>query len=124
MLLGVVDMYGDMLVAAPSLIIGLLYFFLYIIFMFLILINVFLAILNDAYAGIKGEMEERKEAKRQQEEEEAALGLEKGKQSRLEKARALAAAARGRYHRFQSRVSTLNVMRRRRKAAPSGVADF
>ena len=56
MILGVVDMYTDLIVAAGEW--GAMFFFFYIIFMFLILINIFLAILNDAYAGVKGDMEE------------------------------------------------------------------
>ena len=64
MLLGVVDMYEDLLIAAPSKLIGIVFFFVYIIFMFLILINIFLAILNDAYAGVKGDIEEKKEERK------------------------------------------------------------
>ena len=121
MVLGVVDMYADLLVAAGS-IWGALFFFIYIIFMFLILINIFLAILNDAYAGVKGDMEESAEASRVEAEEKEALGIEEERISRRERARTLAAAARGRYHRFKSRVKSLGM--RKRKAPPTGVSDF
>ena len=55
MLLGVVDLYWDMVASKLGFerYIAIGYFFLYIIFMFFIVINIFLAILNDAYAGVK-----------------------------------------------------------------------
>ena len=120
MILGVVDMYDDLLVAAGAY--GAAFFFLFIIFMFLILINVFLAILNDAYAGVKGDMEEKVEAARVAREAKEALGIEDETVSRRDKAKALAAAARGRYHRFKSRVKSLGL--RKRNAPPTGVSDF
>ena len=90
--------------------------------MFLILINVFLAILNDAYAGVKGDMEERAEAARLAQEAKEDSGIEDEKISRREKAKALAAAARGRFHRFKSRVKSLGL--RKRNAPPTGISDF
>ena len=53
MLLGVVDLYWDMVAAKMGFerYIAIGYFILYIVFMFFIVINIFLAILNDAYAG-------------------------------------------------------------------------
>merc|ERR1711935_623629 len=114
MILGVVDMYDDLLVAAGAY--GAAFFFLFIIFMFLILINVFLAILNAAYAGVKGDMEEKVEAARVAREAKEALGIEDETVSRRDKAKALAAAARGRYHRFKSRVKSLGL--RKRNAPP------
>merc|ERR1711935_817873 len=107
MILGVVDMYDDLLVAAGAY--GAAFFFLFIIFMFLILINV-------AYAGVKGDMEEKVEAARVAREEKEALGIEDETVSRRDKAKALAAAARGRYHRFKSRVKSLGL--RKRNAPP------
>ena len=156
MLLGVVDMYSDMLIGAPNTWIGaqrrrpadsshdlpmspdvsrrlppagLVFFLAYIILMFLILINVFLAILNDAYAGVKGEMEERIEARKLEQEERLAQGLDDDKpdrfakwKARYERAQALAIAARGRYHRFKNRVQTYRS--NKKKKAPGGVSDF
>ena len=120
MILGVVDMYQDLIVAAGAY--GAFFFFIFIIFMFLILINVFLAILNDAYAGVKGDMEERAEAARLAQEAKEDSGIEDEKISRREKAKALAAAARGRFHRFKSRVKSLGL--RKRNAPPTGISDF
>ena len=130
MLLGVVDMYTDLLIAAPVMFIGLGFFFFYIILMFLILINVFLAILNDAYSGVKGEMEERKEQRRIEAEEREAMGLNENKgpsradkmRAKLARARALRDVARGRYHRFKNRVQSL--AKAKKNHVPTGVSDF
>ena len=117
------------IIAAPVMYIGLGFFFFYIILMFLILINVFLAILNDAYAGVKGEMEERKEARQLEKEEREAMGINENKVSRADKmraklarARALRDVARGRYHRFKNRVQTLT--KANKGHVPTGVSDF
>jgi len=120
MILGIVDMYNDLIVAAG--VYGAMFFYVFIIFMFLILINVFLAILNDAYAGVKQEIEEKSEAARIAQEEREAEGIVDEKGSRRDKARALAAAARGRFHRFKNRVKSLRL--RKRNAPPTGIADF
>ena len=120
MILGIVDMYNDLIVAAGPY--GALFFYVFIIFMFLILINVFLAILNDAYGWVKEQAEEKaQEAIREQEEREA-QGIVDEKVSRRDKARALAAAARGRYRRFKNRVKSLRL--RKRTAPPTGISDF
>ena len=44
------------------------------------------------------------------------------KVSRRDKAKALAAAARGRYRRFKNRVKSLRL--RKRTAPPTGISDF
>jgi hypothetical protein len=120
MILGIVDMYNDLIIAAG--VYGAMFFYVFIIFMFLILINVFLAILNDAYAGVKQEIEEKSEAARIAQEEREAEGIVDEKVSRRDKARALAAAARGRFHRFKNRVKSLRL--RKRNAPPTGISDF
>ena len=60
MLLGVVDVYEDMV--ASDIIKGFAFFIGYICMMFLILLNIFLAILNDAYAKVQADKEEKKQA--------------------------------------------------------------
>ena len=120
MILGIVDMYNDLIVAAG--IYGAGFFYVFIIFMFLILINVFLAILNDAYGWVKEQAEEKAAKERQEQEEREALGIVDEKVSRRDKAKALAAAARGRYRRFKNRVKSLRL--RKRTAPPTGISDF
>ncbi len=120
MILGIVDMYNDLIVAAG--IYGAGFFYVFIIFMFLILINVFLAILNDAYGWVKEQAELKAAKEREEQEEREALGIVDEKVSRRDKAKALAAAARGRYRRFKNRVKSLRL--RKRTAPPTGISDF
>ena len=65
MLLGVVDVYEDMV--ASDIIKGFAFFIGYICMMFLILLNIFLAILNDAYAKVQADKEERSRRPRRSE---------------------------------------------------------
>ena len=78
--------------------------------------------LNDAYGWVKEEAEKKAEKERELEEEREALGIVDEKVSRRDKAKALAAAARGRYRRFKNRVKSLRL--RKRTAPPTGISDF
>lgn len=103
------------------------YFWLFQFFIFFIVVNIFLAILNDAYAGVKGDIEEKKEDREREAEElrEAILrgDVEEAKKlTKREQLRELHRVARGRFHRFQSRVKSMSL--RRRKAPPMGISDF
>ena len=96
---------------------AIVFFIIYTVFMFFILVNVFLAILNDAYATVKGEMEE----------EQAQAKLARAERlannpppSLMKRAQILQTAARGRFHRFQARVKN---MARRRKVKPMTATD-
>ena len=87
--------------------------------MFFIFINIFLAILNDAYGGVKGEMDEAEEEARLAAEEAKALGV--GKENGVrERAEAMRKAARGRLGRIQTRIAR---MAKRRKATPLTALD-
>ena len=77
-------------------------------------INVFLAILNDAYAGVKGDIEEKKA---QDEEEKARRIAEEGEPERKsvrERIAALRKVARGRLHRFAGRLKGMSLRRRKK----------
>uniref|UniRef100_A0A7S3ESC7 Ion transport domain-containing protein n=1 Tax=Haptolina ericina TaxID=156174 RepID=A0A7S3ESC7_9EUKA len=118
MLFGVVDpIYWQMVASKRGFerIIAVFFFFGYIVFIFMIVLNIFLAILNDAYAGVKYEMEQRNEARR----ELLASTPKKERKSYLERMRALSKVARGRYYRFSARVG--RVRRRNRKTHPTAL---
>ena len=122
MIFGVVDIYWDMIaVSQPGIErwTVIIFFVGYVTWMFFILVNVFLAILNDAYGGVKGELEEEKEAIKAAKEERRAQGFEE-KSVVKEKVEQLRRAARGRLHRFQSRLSRMS---RRRKKKPLTAMD-
>ena len=131
MLLGVVDIYWDMIDTQDKMI-AFLYFFIYIFVMFLVLVNIFLAILNDAYATTKEDMGEQAERKRQEAEDAAHATWAAGEDDKPPKPRGLARAkhemqllnqaARGRFHRFEARVKSLT--RRRRTRATRGTTDW
>ena len=112
MLLGVVDVYEDMV--ASDIIKGFAFFIGYICMMFLILLNIFLAILNDAYAKVQADKEEKKQAAQaalEALEDARDAGTAPAKRTMGERVRLLRQVARGRFYRFGRRVAAL----RRRK---------
>ena len=112
MLLGVVDVYEDMV--ASDIIKGFAFFIGYICMMFLILLNIFLAILNDAYAKVQADKEEKKQAAQaalEALEDARDAGTAPTKRTMGERVRLLRQVARGRFYRFGRRVAAL----RRRK---------
>jgi len=117
MLLGVVDMYWELVSTSSNPIIAIVFFIAYIFLMFFVLVNIFLAILNDAYAKTKEQMDEREDAARAEKERREA---EEGKPpSTLDVMRK---AGRKRIERFRNRVKSLN--RRRKTEAPTGATDW
>jgi len=77
MLLGVVDIYWEMIRTSPQPLLALVFFFIYIFLMFFVLVNIFLAILNDAYAKAQEDQTDAEEVaalEKERLEEEAAKG--------------------------------------------------
>ncbi len=113
---------------APQKETAIFFFFFYIIFMFLVLINIFLAILNDAYAYVKAQMEERAQARAAEREAAEASGELKPKKSLGARLRALrdvakaSAGSQSRFARFRNRV--MGMRKRRKEGPPTGVYDF
>ena len=122
MIFGVVDIYWDMIrTANPGFerYLAMVFFIGYVVWMFFIFINIFLAILNDAYGGVKGEMDEAEEEARLAAEEAKANGV--GQENGVrERAEAMRKAARGRLGRIQTRIAR---MAKRRKATPMTALD-
>jgi len=117
MLLGIVEVYWDMVQSSSQPVIAIVFFMAYIFLMFFVLVNIFLAILNDAYAKTKEQMDEREQEERAAKEaKEAAEGKPPGRIVLLRE------AGRARIERFRHRVTKLN--RRRREEAPTGLDDW
>lgn len=120
---GIVDIYWDMIRSQQNgfdRLMAIFFFFFYVVWMFFIFINIFLAILNDAYGGVKQQMEEKEEEARQAREEAKALGHAEEKGGMRTKIDSLRRAARGRLSRFQGRIQS---MAKRRKATPLSAMD-
>ena len=99
---------------AQEKILAMIFFFMYTIIMFFILVNVFLAILNDAYAKVQADKEEKKQAAQaalEALEDARDAGTAPAQRTMGERVRRLRQVARGRFYRFGRRVAAL----RRRK---------
>lgn len=120
MLLGVVDIYWEMVRTAQDKTIATLFFLGYIVWMFMIIINVFLAILNDKYGDVRGKLDEERQRKREEKEAREKLEGTPEKKAFLERVRAVRGAARGRFQKFAGRVEA---MRRRKKGTPKTMSE-